>query len=195
MPITIPTDLTIVTLRSRGTDHQQRYTEAYAADLLQRASALWVSRADVAFQRRSCATVVEEMPPGMRADVVGDNGYHFLVARHPAGAGVRALFVDQTARPELGGQARHEKRVCMIRYLRDPDQAARILAHELGHLMELPHIDDPSVQGPGTEATRAPWLINLMFSGGLTPQAEINETQRNAARASAVVQRFSGPPS
>jgi hypothetical protein len=191
MPISIPADLTIVTLRANGVDQEQRFTERYAATLLQLASTLWTAYADVAFQRASCNTVIEELPPNMRTDVVDDSGYHFLVARHRAGAGVRVLFVNNTARPELGGQARHEKRVCMIRYLANADQAARILAHELGHLLELPHIDDPNVQGPGTESIRSTWMRNLMFSGSLVPDAEISDDQRAAARSSALAQRFS----
>jgi len=188
MPIVIPADLTIVTISGQ----QQRFTEEFASTLLQLASALWQARADITFRRASIETVSEEMPAGMRADVVDDAGYHYLVHAHPAGLGVRVLFVDRTARQELGGQARHETRVCFVKYLENSGTASRLLAHELGHLLELPHIDDPNVTGPGTESIRAPWMRNLMFSGALTPDAEINADQRQRARSSAIARRFGG---
>jgi hypothetical protein len=106
MAIVIPADLTIVTLSGQP----QRFTEEYASNLLQLASALWQNRADITFRRASCQRVTEEMPPGMRADVIDDSGYHFLASRYRAGAGVRVLFVDRTARGDLGGQSRAETR-------------------------------------------------------------------------------------
>jgi hypothetical protein len=192
MPIIIPADLTIVTLRNNGTNQPQRFTESYAANLLGLASSIWQDRAEIGFRRNSCQSVVEEMPAGMHADVLDESGYHFLVSRYRAGLGVRVLFVDRTVRPELGGQARHQTRVCLIKYEQNPGAASRMLAHELGHLLELPHIDDRSVSGPGSEATRAPWLRNLMFSGALTPNAEINDDQKRQARLSALARQFGG---
>lgn len=192
MPIVIPADLTIVTLRSNGTTQPQRFTEQYASNLLQLASTIWQDRAEITFRRASCESVVDEMPPGMRSDVLEDNGYHFLVSHHRANLGVRCIFVDRTVRPELGGQSRHETRVCLIKYESNPGAASRMLAHELGHLLELPHIDDRNVQGPGTEEIRAPWIRNLMFSGALTPDAEINDQQRQLARSSALARQFGG---
>src|SRR2546428_13429 len=98
MPIQIPADLTIVTLRDSGRELPQRFTEAYARTLLQRASELLRARADIAFRAGTCERVVEEMPAGTRSDVVDDAGYHFLSAAHRAGSGVR--------RGALGGRTR-----------------------------------------------------------------------------------------
>ena len=192
MPIVIPANLTIVTLRTGGANQPQRFTERLAADLLRLANTLWQDRAEITFPLASCQSVVEEMPPGMRADVVDDNGYHFLVSRYRAGAGVRVLFVDRTARAELGGQSRAQTRVCFIKYEANQGAASRMLAHELGHLLELHHVDDPSLAGPGNEAMQATWLRNLMYSGALNPDAEINADQRQQARSSALARQFGG---
>ena len=188
MPIVIPADLTIVTLSGQP----QRFTEEYASNLLQLASALWQSRGDITFSRASFELVTEEMPPGMRSDVVDDSGYHFLASRHRAGRGVRVLFVDRTARADLGGQSREQTRVCFVKYEENPPSASRMLAHELGHLLGLRHINDGAQTGPGHEAEQAAQLRNLMYSGALNPDAEINSTQRQTARTSTLATQFGG---
>src|SRR3989442_2594952 len=116
MPIQIPADLTIVTLRDSGRELPQRFTEAHARTLLQRASELLQARADIAFRAGTCERVVEEMPAGARSDVVDDAGYHFLSAAHRAGSGVRVLLVDRVSRPELGGESVAQTRVCLVPY-------------------------------------------------------------------------------
>jgi hypothetical protein len=67
-----------------------------------------------------------------------------------------------------------------------------MLAHELGHLLELHHIDNPAQAGPGNEALQASWMRNLMYSGALNPDAEINADQRQTARSSALARQFGG---
>lgn len=194
MPIEIPADLTIVTLRNSGGMLPQRFTEDYASSLLQNASALLQSRIDVSFRQASIETVVEEMPGDTRSDVVTEAGYHYLAATHRAGTGVRVLFVDRVDRAELGGVSRHQTGVCLLKYWTDEASAAtRILAHELGHLLELPHIDEVRISGPGREREIAARMRNLMFSGALNPAAELNPAQRTLARASALARRFGGP--
>jgi hypothetical protein len=193
MPIQIPGDLTIVTLRSRGHELCQRWTEAYARSVLLGASNLLRARADIEFRAGICERVVEEMPTGACADMVDEAGYHFLAAAHHAGTGVRILLVDQVSRPELGGEARHQTRVCLIAYGSVLDATGRILAHELGHLLELPHVDDARRAGPGQERQIAAWMRNLMYSGALNPAAELTPTQVQQARSSALARRFGGP--
>lgn len=192
MPIQIPADLTIVTLRAAGRELPQRFTETYARSLLQRASELLRARADIEFRLGSCETVVEEMPAGVRSDIVDESGYHFLAAAHRAGIGVRVLLVDRVSRAELGGQARYQTRVCLIAYGADVGATSRILAHELGHLLELPHVDEGRRGGPGQEREVAAWMRNLMYSGALNPDAELTPDQVRQARSSALARRFGG---
>jgi hypothetical protein len=188
MPIIIPADLTVVTISGQ----QQRFTLQSAENLLQLASTIWQSRADISFRRASCEAVTETMPAGVRADVIDDGGYHYLASRYRAVNGVRVLFVDRTARADLGGQSRAQTLVCFIKYEPNDQAASRILAHELGHLLELHHLDNQAQAGPGNEARVASWMRNLMYSGALNPDAEINDTQRTTARSSALARRFGG---
>ncbi len=193
MPITIPADLTIVTLRNSSGVLPQRFTEEYAETLLQSASELLRSRIDIAFRKNATQSVIEEMPGETRSDVVTEAGYHYLASVYRATAGVRVLFVDSVDRAELGGQSRYQTRVCLISYRTDEGSAAtRVLAHELGHLLELPHVDEIRISGPGREREVAARMRNLMYSGALNPAAELNASQRATARGSAVARRFGG---
>ena len=51
MAITIPADLTIVTLRNGGGELAQRWTDDYATSILSKASDLLKSRTDIEFSR------------------------------------------------------------------------------------------------------------------------------------------------
>lgn len=193
MPFHIPTDLTIVTLRSEGKELPQRWTKFHAQSVLHGASAILRARADIEFRLGIVEAVIEEMPTGAQAHTVDETGYHFLAAAHRAGNGVRVLLADRLSRPDLGGQSRHQARVCLIAYSSNVDNAARILAHEFGHLLELPHIDHARRAGPGQEREAAVWARNLMNSGTLQPDAELNPAQIRQARSSALARRFGGP--
>ena len=192
MAIIIPADLTIVTLRSRGRDLPQRWTAEHASAVLQQASDLLRARANIEFSLASCEQVAEEMPAGATAETVDEVGYHFLTAAHQAGRGVRALLVDRVSRAELGGQSRQQTRVCLIAYGADVAATARMMAHELGHLLALPHVDSGRRPGPGQERQTAAWMRNLMYSGALNPAAELTQTQVQAARSSPLARRFGG---
>src|SRR5881409_375429 len=162
MAITIPADLTIVTLRSRGGELAQRWTEEYATSVLRQASDLLRSRTNIEFSRGTVERVVEEMPSDAASETVDEAGYHFLAATHKTGTGVRALLVDRVSRTELG------------------------------HLLSLPHVDGGRRPGPGQERLAAAWMRNLMYSGALNPAAELTETQVQAARSSPLARRFGG---
>ena len=192
MSIQIPADITVVTLSTVGRELPQRFTEQYARSLLQRASELLRTRADIEFRLGTYERVVEEMPAGAGSDVVDESGYHFLAAAHHAGNGPRILLVDRVSRSELGGEARYQTRVCLIAYGSDLGATSRMLAHELGHLLELPHIDGVRQAGPGHERQIAAWMRNLMYSGALHPNAELTPDQVQRARSSALARRFGG---
>jgi len=192
MAITIPADLTIVTLRSRGGELAQRWTDEYATSILSKASDLLKSRANIEFSRSSIEQIVEEMPSGATSETVDEAGYHFLAAAHKTGRGVRAILVDRVARADLGGQSRQQTGVCLVAYGSDAASISRMLAHELGHLLSLPHIDENARRGPGQERLIAGWMRNLMYSGALNPAAELTDTQVRAARSSPLARRFGG---
>lgn len=187
MPIQIPADITVVTLK----DQAQRWTEGYARSVFSNASALLQDRAQIQFSIGAFESVTEEMPDGAQSDQVDDAGFHYLVATHRAGLGVRILLVDRTTRPELGGEAREQTRVCLVKYGSDAPSTGRMLAHELGHLLGLEHVDGPS--GPGNERLVAERLRNLMYPGALNPDAVLTATQVQQARSSTLARRFGGP--
>lgn len=193
MPIRIPADITIVTLRRAGRTLAQRWTESHARSVFQGANGILSARANIEFRLGTCQQVVEEMPSGSRQDVVDESGYHFLSAAHKARTGIRILLVDRVARRDLGGQARHQTRVCLVAYGADAAATGRMLAHEMGHLLELSHADVGRRAGPGQERQAAAWIRNLMYSGALNPAAVLTPNQARRARASALARRFGGP--
>ena len=167
--------------------------EQYARSLLQGASELFRARADIEFRVATFGVSGPmRMPAGATSDVVDDAGYHFLAAVHRAAVGPRVLLVDRVSRTELGGEARSQTRVCLIAYGSDPAATSRMLAHELGHLLELPHVDGARQAGPGHEREIAAWMRNLMYSGALHPDAELTPDQVTRARTSALGRRFGG---
>lgn len=193
MLIQIPADLTIITLRSGSQTLQQRFTAQYVQQLLTDASAILESRASIKFTRGECSSVTEEMPPGMRADAVDTQGFHFLTSRFRAGRGVRVLFVDRLAQTELGGRAREEKKITIIPYSSDAAGTARKLAHEFGHLLgQAGHINDGVSPSPGNENQWAQMTRNLMYSGSLNPEALLTPTQVSSMRGSQLARQFGG---
>jgi hypothetical protein len=190
--IIIPADLTIVTLRNGDRELPQRWTAAYAVAVLRQASALLKSRANLEFPAGSCDQVVEAMPSDGATDVVDEAGYEFLAGSYQAGEGIRALLVDRVSQTELGARSRHHARVCVVAYGADVAATSRMMAHELGHLLALPHVDSGRRPEPGQDSQAAAWMRNLMYSGALSPAAELTQTQVQAARSSPLARRFGG---
>ena len=190
MAISIPTDITIVTLRHEGRTLDQRWTEAHAGAVFRFASALIDDRMDIEFRLASCEGATAEMPPGINPIAVDTSGYHYLSHAFRAGEGVRVILVDRLAQKDLGGRSRHETRVCIVPYDAGVPSLGRTLAHELVHLLEVEHVDEARRAGPGQERQQAAWARNLMYSGVLNPDANITAAQRRQARNSALARRF-----
>jgi hypothetical protein len=132
------------------------------------------------------------MPSGGASDAVDEAGYDFLAATYKAGEGIRVLLVDRVAEGELGAQFRQQTRVCVIAHGSDLGATSRILAHELGHLLALPHVDIGRKPEHAPERQIAAWTKNLMYSGALSRSAELTPTQVQAARSSPLARRFGG---
>ena len=186
-PIHIPADITVVSLAGQP----QRWTEDYAKKVLSAASDLLSSRAQIEFYADQFETVSETMPSGMSSDAVDDEGYFFLSNAHRARGGVRVLLVDRLAKQEVGGESVAKYRVCLLSYRASVGEASRMLAHELGHLLDLGHVDRPQ-GGPGHEKEDLASTQNLMSAGSLNPAALLTPAQVKQARSSALARRFGG---
>lgn len=120
----------------------------------------------------------EEIPGG--ADQVDVNGFQFLAGRHPPRSGLSVLLVADFVRGDLGGQAVEAQSACIVCALGDPG-TGKVLAHELGHLLDLSHVP--------TGSTRANW--NLMYPAYRAGD-ELTADQVARARASRTGRRFGG---
>jgi len=190
--IIIPADLTIVTLRDGDRELPQRWTTEHAISALRDASDFLKAQADIEFPLGRCEQVVETMPPGGATDAVDESAYEFLATTHKAGDGVRVLAVDRVVTPEVGAQLGRRTRVCVIPYGPDLGAVARALAHALGHLLALPHVDSGRRLESAQESQLAAWKKNLMYSGALGRSPELSQTQVQAARSSPLARRFGG---
>jgi len=190
--IIIPADLTIVTLRDGERRLPQRWTTEHAIAALRLAGGLLKSQADIEFPLGRCEQVVETIPPASATDAVDESGYEHLAATYKAGEGVRVLAVDRTAATEIGVLAAQRTGVCVIAYGADLGATSRMLAHGLGHLLALPHVDSSRRVESSPASQVAAWTKNLMYSGALGRAPELSPTQVQAARSSPLARRFGG---
>lgn len=135
--------------------------------------------ADMQFYVASFAAATEEIPNG--AEQVDFNGFQYLVGRFPPTCGLSVLLVADFERADLGGQAVEAQSACIVCALGDPG-TGKVLAHELAHLMALPHV--------ATSSPRANW--NLMYPA-LRAGDELTASQISLARGSRTGRRFGGP--
>lgn len=133
---------------------------------------------DVQFHVACFESATEEIPGG--AERVDFNGFQFLAGRHPARLGLSVLLVADFTRDDLGGQAVEAQSVCIVCALGDPG-TGKVLAHELGHLLDLPHV--------ARDSARANW--NLMYPAYRAGD-ELTHAQKNRAHSSRAARRFGG---
>jgi len=190
--IIIPADLTIVTLSDGERPLPQRWTTEHAIAALRLASDLLKSQADIEFPLGRCEQVIETIPPAGATDAVDESGYEHLAVTYKAGEGVRVLAVDRVAATEIGVHAAQRTRVCVIAYEADLGATARMLAHGLGHLLALPHVDSGRSLESTSASQVAAWAKNLMYSGALGRSPGLSPTQVQAARSSPLARRFGG---
>jgi hypothetical protein len=132
--------------------------------------------ADVSFHVTCFEPATEEIPGG--AEQVDFNGFQFLSRRHPPRAGLSILLVADFERGDLGGQAVEAQSTCIVCALGDPG-TGKVLAHELGHLLDLPHVP--------RDSPRSHW--NLMYEAYRAGD-ELTPEQVARARASRVARQL-----
>jgi len=196
-PITIPVDIHLISLgveeekiverpvrvgretriqRERVTRVRQiplRRGEADVRAAFTIANTIWAP-ADIGFQVGTISPESAVIPGG--AEVVDDSGFGYLARLFGPGNAVSLLVVNGFAGTE-GGSAVAEWRTCIVGAWSNP-YLGTVLAHELGHLLSLEHIQDSwNVMHPALHADNR-----------LTPR------QIRQARGSALARRVSGPP-
>lgn len=134
--------------------------------------------ADIQFVVQSFQPGKEEIPNG--AERVDSNGFLYLARKFPARRCLSVLLVADFERHELGGEAVEEQAVCIVCALGNPG-TGKVLAHELGHLLDLEHVP--------RDSPRANW--NLMYQA-LRAGDELTADQVAHARASRIGKQFAG---
>lgn len=131
--------------------------------------------ADIQFTLRSCG--VERVAAPQNRDEIDEGGFFELARQFPARSAASVLVVGKFRGAELGGQAVEALGVCIIKKL-GPADSGKVLAHELGHLLNLQHVTRSGVDN-----------YNLMYPS-LRADDRLSEDQINTARTSNLVRRF-----
>ena len=154
-------------------------TRQSIGQLMARANRIWAP-ANISFTLQSVSPH-NIQAPGNREEV-NEAGFVFLAGQYPAARNkISALFVHRFSGTE-GGQAIENQRVCILKS--SPAQLmGRILAHEFGHLLSVPHMTSPTTN-----------LQNVMRPG-LVAGDQITQDQIDIARRSSLAIGASRAPS
>lgn len=154
-------------------------TRQSITQLMTRANQIWAP-ANISFTLQGL-TSHSIQAPGNREEV-DEAGFVFLAGQYPAARNrISALFVYRFAGNE-GGQAIENQRVCVVKS--SPMQLmGRILAHEFGHLLSVPHM------------TSARSNLQNVMRPGLVAGDQIIQDQIDIARGSRLAQGASRPSS
>ena len=130
--------------------------------------------ADIQFAVRSCTA--ERVAAPQNREEIDEAGFFELASQFPASTAASVLVVQKFQGAELGGQAVESLGVCIVKKL-GPADSGKVLAHELGHLLNLEHVTRSGVDN-----------YNLMYPS-LRADDRLSEGQINTARASNLVRR------
>jgi hypothetical protein len=135
--------------------------------------------ADIQFALRSCT--VERVAAPQNREEIDEAGFFELARQFPARSAASVLVVGKFRGAELGGQAVEALGVCILKRL-GPADSGKVLAHELGHLLNLEHVTRSGVDN-----------YNLMYPS-LRADDQLSQDQINTARTSNLVKRFGAAP-
>jgi len=130
--------------------------------------------ADIQFTINSCTSDRVEAPQNQ--EEVNEQSFFDLARQFPARAAASVLVVNKFQGAELGGQAVESIGVCIMKKL-GPADSGKVLAHELGHLLNLNHVTQSGVDN-----------YNLMYPS-LRADDRLSADQINTARTSNLAKR------
>jgi len=130
--------------------------------------------ADIQFTIRSCTADRVNAPQNQ--EEINEQSFFDLARQFPARAGATVLIVNKFQGPDLGGQAAEPLGVCIMKKL-GPADLGKVLAHELGHLLDLEHVTRSGVDN-----------YNLMYPA-LRADDRLTQDQIDTARTSNLVKR------
>lgn len=146
--------------------------------VIMRSNQVW-RQAEIWFMLHSIQTLRGIQPPaGTSSDPLDEGCLYFLASQYRAPGSIRIFAAPRFARRELGGRGHGQAGFCAIRWHRDVNTTGLMLAHELGHVCNLPHV----------------WRAdNLMFGAVMegTPVGQtLEDEQKTIARSSPAIARF-----
>lgn len=172
-----------------GSSQTSRWEDDNILAILAEANRIW-SSSRIQFQSIAISSVGSSQST---VEILNDTEFFFLASQYPGNSSISAFLVNTIESTEAGNSAilqtsRGTSWVVAVEYDGSSTFAGRVLAHELGHLLEVRHSNEGFVQGPQHPFPRS-MRDNLMFSSILNGSL-ITRPQIKTARASALARQF-----
>jgi hypothetical protein len=188
MAIVIPVNAYIVTLN--GVD--PHWTESEVQSAFKGANLIW-NKAGISFSARSIGAFSDKVMGDSTSDVVDLETYFYLASQYSGRDCPTAFFIRKFGGIEGGKSttANNTNWILASEYSSNQAMASRILAHELGHLLNIEkHINEGFTVGPSTPLPVS-MRENLMFSALLT-DSKLDTDQIKIAKSSPLAKKFGG---
>ena len=172
-----------------GSSQTSSWVDDHILAILAEANRIW-SSSRIQFQSLSISVISSSQST---VEILNDTEFFFLASKYPGNSSVSVFLVNTIESTEAGNSAILQTSggkswVAAVEYDGSSVFSGRVLAHELGHLLEVRHSNEGFVQGPRHPFPRS-MRDNLMFSSILN-HSLITRPQINTARASALAHQF-----
>jgi hypothetical protein len=184
----IPVQVFITSFAEKGQAEAAAWSCSKAVDAIGVANRIWKA-ADVQFGSKECKV---DTPLDVAKDARGNDQriLDTLSYRRPATGVVNIFLVNAIPNLNAGGSSYLDsdpEPACFVQWYGETEANGRALAHELGHLLGLDHLE----VGYSNEQRAAKQIHNLMVKG-LATGTELSADQIKTARGSKLAKRFGG---
>jgi hypothetical protein len=181
----IPLQVFITPFAEKGVKEPAKWSCDSANDALNVVNSIW-SKASVQFMIQDC---VDDKPLDMAKSARNSDQRMLdtLSFRHPPGKSVHIYLINAVETLGAGGtsyQSSDPEAASFVQWYYKTDANARALAHELGHLMSLDHVEIDYA-----DDKQAALRSNLMQKG-LSLGTDLTAKQIAQVKASTLVKRF-----